>query len=121
MAPQRRAALVEHLGQCAKCDRAFRLFALGAPALQSDAPLDLSSVAHSPVSLSARRSRAAKNSAQRWLAMCAALALFVASGFAAYLSVAAPVGQLSDELTAAEGITEMLAREVPSLSNDLGG
>jgi len=120
-APERSAALVEHLGRCTKCDRAFRLFALGAPVLHTDASPDIPEMSYPRVSRDARRSRSARNSARRWLPMCAALALFVASGLTAYFCVITPVEQLIDELAAEDGITEMLAQEVPSSSNDLGG
>jgi anti-sigma factor RsiW len=120
-APERRAALVEHLGRCTKCDRAFRLFALGASVLHTGAPSDMAEMSHTRVPTGARRSRTARNSVRRWLPMCAALVLFVASGLAAYFSVITPVEQLTDELAAEEGITEMLVQEVPSSSNGLGG
>ncbi|MGH7947771.1 MAG: hypothetical protein ACREQF_00895 [Candidatus Binataceae bacterium] len=121
LAPERRAALVEHLGQCAKCDRAFRLFALGAPVLHTEAPPNMPEMSRARVSPGARRSRTARYAARRWMPMCAALALFVASGFAAYLAVITPVEPLTDELAPAEAIMELLAQEVPPSGGDLGG
>ncbi len=53
--------------------------------------------------------------------MCAALALFAVSGFAAYFSVMSPVDELSEDLAAGDSITEILAQELSVLGNDFGG
>jgi len=119
--PERRAALVEHLGQCAKCDHAFRLFALSAPVLHADAPPDQSGSVLARDASGRPRARADLNSTRRWLPMCAALALFAVSGFAAYFSVMSPVDELSEDLAAGDSITEILAQELSVLGNDFGG
>ena len=36
LAPERRGAFLAHLAECAKCDGAFRIFALTAPVFHSE-------------------------------------------------------------------------------------
>jgi anti-sigma factor RsiW len=119
--PERRAALVEHLGQCGKCDRAFRRFALSAPVLHADAPPEQSGSVLARAAYRRPRVGADSGSTRRWLPMCAALALFAVSGFAAYFSVMTPVDQLTEDLASGDVIAEILGQELSALGNDLGG
>ncbi len=108
----RRAELLAHLKSCAGCDHAFRVFALTAPVLHSDAE-PASRRAPSPArefSLADRPRRfasVARGQArpERWFAMCAAVTIFAAASLAAYLSVTAPVGSLTDELSGSETVS----------------
>jgi len=116
---ERRAELMAHLKGCAKCDRAFRVFALTAPVLYSDAEPKSRTTARPVVRRVALVSRSAAG-ARSWLAMCASVMVIVAASFAAYLSVTAPVGNLTDELADSETSVQLFEQELPGSSNDFG-
>ena len=126
LANSRRTELLTHLSECHKCDRAFRVFALSAPVLHSGTEPSSRRTA------APRRSAAASGSAgvlrnslqpRRWMAMCAVLTIFVASGFAAWLSVAAPMDSLSDAISNdnEEPAVELFSTAVAPTTNDFAG
>ena len=129
----RLAELTAHLTTCAKCNHAFRVFALTAPVLHSaidvSAPPQRASVG-SEFSRTdrPRRFASATHAAPgkpRWLAMSAAAAIFVLASSAAYMSVSAPAESLSDELFSTDTIVnsessaDILAPELPTTESDL--
>ncbi|HVN63954.1 MAG TPA: hypothetical protein VMT58_04915 [Candidatus Binataceae bacterium] len=104
---ERKAELLAHLGDCAKCDRAFRLFALTAPALHSEpkpgspkATADANS--DFPFGTSARRLAAAPvyfAARPRWMAIAAAIAIFALSSAAVGLAEYAPSPSIADAIS----------------------
>lgn len=122
---ERRGALVAHLKECAKCDAAFRSFALSAPVLHSESEPVRSAAAarsdRSPRRDSARRGGAVYREARitrAWVSMAAAVTLFVTGAFAAYFSVATPVGSLTDAISQPEPFVELVSADVQSTGND---
>ncbi len=118
----RRAELLAHMKGCAKCDRAFRTFALTAPVLYSDAEPKSRTTAR-PIARDARRIAAVSGAgagARRWLAMCASVTVIAAASFAAYLSVTAPVGSLTDELADTETSAQIFEQDFPASNSDFG-
>src|SRR5713226_3502193 len=130
---ERRAEIMAHLKTCAKCDHAFRVFALTAPVLHSESdqpPARVSVPARREFSLADRPRRFASASREmasprRWIAMSAAAAIFVVASGAAFYSVKAPRQTLSDELSMPEAwanyevATDPLAAEMPVTESDL--
>ena len=131
---ERRAEILAHLKSCAKCDHAFRIFALTAPVLHSEseppAAARVSAPARREFSLSDRPRRFASVSREtasprRWVAMAAAAAIFVFAGSAAIYSVDAPRDTLSDELSMPDSndnyraAADPLAPEMPVTESDL--
>lgn len=115
--PQARGLLLDHLKQCARCDRAFRAFALtGAllysdPAIAEDRPRESAPFALSPGARHARRG---------WRAVCAMAAMICAAGIAAYLAAAVPGQTLDDALSNPEPSSELIGQEeLPAPLNDL--
>jgi hypothetical protein len=128
---ERRAEILAHLNGCAKCEHAFRVFALTAPVLHSEsepAPAArVSSPARREFSLSDRPRRFASvaleaASPRPWFAMAAAAAIFVIASSAAFYSVNVPRQTLSEELsmpdTNAEAAADPLAPEMPVTESD---
>jgi hypothetical protein len=128
---ERRTEILAHLSSCAKCDHAFRVFALTAPVLHSEsepsAAARVSSPARREFSLSDRPRRFASvaretTTPQRWFAMAAAAAVFVFATSAALYSVNVPRQTLSEELsmpdTNAEAAADPLAPEMPVTESD---
>jgi hypothetical protein len=123
---EQRAALVSHLGGCAKCDRAFRNFALGAPVLHAAGEPPERTVAQGQ---SARVARARRSGGvvrgefvpRRGLAMSAAAMVLIAASLAAYFSVTTPVDTLSDELSTDPVAAQILGPDLYPSSEDLAG
>jgi len=125
LTPERRSELVSHLAECARCDRAFRDFAVSAPALHS--------ASEPPRGVAAERSGVLDSNLRRpagvirgyfqpqRFAMSAAAIVLVAASLAAYLSAAAPAVNLNDELSADPGVTQLLGSELGLSSEDLAG
>ncbi len=129
----RRAELLAHLWQCAKCDHAFRLFALTGAALHSErtpgaAPREAGAVRRDYSSLDrpyrfAAASRASAPS-RPWIAIGAAAMIFLFSSSVAYYSVKAPGDTLTDEIsssdtgTDSESMTDLFGSEFAPASND---
>src|SRR5260370_1966492 len=95
--PERRAETLAHLKSCAKCDHAFRVFALTAPVLHSESqpPPRVYTPARQAFSLGDRPRRFASVSREterprRWIAMSAAAAIFVMASIAAFFSPQPP-------------------------------
>jgi hypothetical protein len=126
LAPERRAALVNHLAGCAKCDRAFRNFALGAPVLHSVGEPPQRPGAERPGGRDARARRSAgvlrgEFIPRRGLAMSAAAMVLIAASLAAYFSVTTPVDTLNDELSTDPVATQILGPDLYPSSEDLAG
>jgi anti-sigma factor RsiW len=130
---EERQVLVRHLGQCARCDHAFRSFALTAPVLHSDAEPP-QSLRRSESRESSRRAASAYREAgssrpagargQVWAAACAALSMVVVAGFAAYFATAVPHETLDQTLTSYQGAAELFSQQhqqLPALTDDLAG
>ena len=128
--PERRAEILAHLKSCAKCDRAFRLFALSAPVLHSESePPAARASARQPFSPGDRPRRFASvsretESPRRWIAMSAAAAIFVMASSAAFFSADTPRETLGEEISMAdasnsyESATDPLAPEMPVTESD---
>jgi anti-sigma factor RsiW len=128
---ERRAEILAHLKSCAKCDHAFRLFALTAPVLHSEseppAAARVSTPARREFSLADRPRRFASisretASPQRWAAMSAAAAIFVMASSVAVYSVSTPHQTLGEELSMPalnfEAAADPLAPEMPVTESD---
>jgi len=124
--PERRAEILAHLKSCPKCDHAFRIFALSAPVLHSEAEPPAS--ARQPFSLGDRPRRFASvaremESPRRWIAMSAAAAIFVVASSAAFFSADTPRETLGEEISMAdasnyETAADPLAPEMPVTESD---
>jgi hypothetical protein len=126
LAAEQRAALVKHLAGCAKCDRAFRNFALGAPVLHSVGEPPRRPVAQGQSARDARARRPAGVARsefvpRRGLAMSAAAMALIAASLAAYFSVTTPLDTLNDELSADPIATQILGSDLYPSSEDLAG
>jgi len=116
LAPERRTAFNAHLAECAKCDQAFRVFALTAPVFHSGMEPNRPHVARRiPASLrfEARRSSA-------WLSMAAVLALFITGASAAYYSVDTSPQTLSEAIHQPSQFVELVSADMPEAYSDLG-
>jgi anti-sigma factor RsiW len=132
LTPEQRQELSAHLRGCARCDRSFRLFALSAPVLYSESePVrEVSEPGAREFSYAARTYRdvaapgVAAAGAQAWVAVCAALSMVVAAGFAAYLATAVPRQTLDDTLTTDQWTTQLFSQREqppPLPTNNLAG
>jgi len=122
----RRAELVSHLAGCARCDRAFRNFALGAPVLHSVGEPAARAAAEGQSARDWRGRRPAgvirgEFVPRRGLAMSAAALVLVAASLVAYFSVTTPVDTLNDELTTEPVATQILGSDLYPSSEDLAG
>jgi predicted anti-sigma-YlaC factor YlaD len=121
---ERSAELYAHLKGCAKCDHAFRVFALTAPVLHSAAEPERNAAEYRRrAAYSARRGLSVTRPAReprRLLAMCAGVMVIFAASMAAYLSVAAPIGSYADEITNSESVYDFPVDVTPT-SNDFAG
>ena len=130
--PERRAETLAHLKSCAKCDHAFRVFALTAPVLHSESEpppaARVSAPARQAFSLGDRPRRFASMSREterprRWVAMSAAAAIFVMASSAAFFSADTPRQTFGEEISMAEatnyeGSADPLAPEMPVTESD---
>jgi predicted anti-sigma-YlaC factor YlaD len=126
LAEERRTALTAHLKECAKCEQAFRTFALTAPVLHCDAEPPARRVVTRLQALGARRPPSVtrrRAPVRRWAAMCAVITIFVAAGLSAWLSVAAPIGDLSAAINndSDEPAVQLLGQDLGLTSSDLAG
>jgi len=130
--PERRAEILAHLKGCAKCDHAFRIFALTAPVLHSESDPPPAARASAPArqafSLGDRPRRFASvprepETPRRWIAMSAAATIFVVASSAAFLSTDTPRQTFGEEISMAEpanyeAATDPLAPEMPVTESD---
>jgi anti-sigma factor RsiW len=126
LAAERRAALVNHLAGCAKCDRAFRNFALAAAVLHSAGEPPRRAAAERPWSRDPRARRAGtvvrgEFVPRRGLAMSAAAMVLIAASLAAYFSVRTPVDTLNEELSTDPIAAQTLGPDLYPSSEDLAG
>ena len=127
LAGERRAALVNHLAGCAKCDRAFRNFAVAAPVLHSvggEPPARIHAEGQGGRGARALRAGGVVRGEfvqRRGLAMSAAAMVLIAASLAAYFSVTTPVDTLNDELSTEPIATQILGPDLYPSSEDLAG
>jgi len=122
MTPEERTAFLAHVGRCARCDRAFRVFALTAPVLHGDtasrepvgvaqasvAPHDSSPYARREPAIPSRRGvpvtpivpRASRT-------VWAAAALAAAALFVLYIAAATPGQTLEDAITGEDAVGDL--------------
>jgi hypothetical protein len=115
MTPEERTAFLAHVGRCARCDRAFRVFALTAPVLHGESPskesmgVAQSSVAtheswpyaRSELSVTSRRGATVTGSAavpRASRTVWAAAALAAAALLVVYIAAATPGQTLEDAI-----------------------
>lgn len=99
---ERRRRLLEHLGGCAGCDRAFRGFALSAPVLHSEVL-----PAAEPIAERWRRPARAEPTRLAWLAAGAMATLALAATLTAYLAIASPEETLDQALSPPDTAAEL--------------
>src|ERR1700722_5721757 len=120
---ERREAFVAHLAECAKCDAAFRTFALTAPVFHSEAEPQRPLPVARRISVSARRGGGAHREprrAQAWLSIAAAVALFITGASAAYFSEDTPDQTLSEAIHQPSQIVELVSADYPEANSDFG-
>ncbi len=122
LTPEERTAFLAHVGRCARCDRAFRVFALTAPVLHGDtasrepvgvaqasvAPHDSSPYARREPAIPSRRGvpvtpivpRASRT-------VWAAAALAAAALFVLYIAAATPGQTLEDAITGEDAVGDL--------------
>ncbi|MHB8381209.1 MAG: zf-HC2 domain-containing protein [Candidatus Binataceae bacterium] len=125
----RRAELNAHLGQCLKCDQAFRTFATTAPVLHSDHAPNIASAQPRAFTLETAMRTGAPNphpdypEPRRWLALCASAIIFIAASTGAYLAVTPPADTLTQALTNPDETSaqQLFGADLPDRSAELGG
>jgi hypothetical protein len=122
-----RKQLTEHFGQCAACERAFRIFTLTAPALHSDFPPPGQAVQRatggvagpSPFKIDPWPARSAIS---RWTALGACVSIVAAAGLAAYLAASSAEQTFTDALGNYQPSSELFSgQELPPAPDDLAG
>jgi anti-sigma factor RsiW len=124
LTPEERTAFLAHLGRCARCDRAFRVFALTAPVLHGDsasrAPMGVgqasvathesSPYARREPAITSRRGATVTGSAvvpRASRTVWAAAALAAAALFAIYVAAATPGQTLEDAITSEDPVGDL--------------
>lgn len=122
MTPEERTAFLAHVGRCARCDHAFRVFALTAPVLHGNSasrePMGVAqaSVATHEFSPSARREPAVTSrrgatvtpvAPRASRTVWAAAALAAAALFVVYVAVATPGQTLEDAITGEDPVSDL--------------
>lgn len=120
LTPEERTAFVAHVGRCARCDRAFRVFALTAPVLHGDSvtrePMGVVSVATQESLLYARREPSATSHRGATVTpvvprasrtVWAAAALAAAALFVLYIAAATPGQTLEDAITGEDPVGDL--------------
>jgi anti-sigma factor RsiW len=122
--PERRAAFLEHLAGCSKCDAAFRTFALTAPVFHSDAePAATAAAGARRIPASARREGRVYREPRRastWLSIAAVLGLFITGVSAAYFSEQAPNQTLTEAIQQPSQFVELVSADVQDSNSDFG-
>ena len=121
LTPEERTAFLAHVGRCARCDRAFRVFALTAPVLHGDSesrePMRVaqaSGATHEPSpygrrepAITSRRGAAVAAAVPRASRMVWAAALAAAALFAIYVAAATPGQTLEDAITGEDPVSDL--------------
>jgi len=121
MTPEERTAFLAHVGRCARCDRAFRVFALTAPVLHGDSasrepmPAQASVATHesSPYarrepSVTSRRGATVTPVVPRASrTVWAAAALAAAALFVLYIAAATPGQTFEDAITGEDAVGDL--------------
>ena len=123
LSAERRGAFVAHLAECAKCDAAFRTFALTAPVFHSDVEPARPMLLAARVPAAARREGRAYREPRRvqaWLSIAAVVALFITGASAAYISVKTPDETLSEAIHQPSQFVEVVSADFPQANSDFG-
>jgi len=124
LTPEERTAFLAHVGRCARCDRAFRVFALTAPVLHGDtasrepvgvaqasvAPHDSSPYARREPAIPSRHGATVTRSAVMPRASrtaWAAAALAAAALFVLYIAAATPGQTFEDAITGEDAVGDL--------------
>ena len=120
LTPKERTAFLAHVGRCARCDRAFRVFALTAPVLHGDSAtrerVGMASVATQESSLYARRDPSVTSRRGATVTpvvprasrtVWAAAALAAAALFVLYIAAATPGQTLEDAITGEDPVSDL--------------
>ena len=127
LTPEERTAFLTHVGRCARCDRAFRVFALTAPALHGDSatrePAGVAPVATQESSLYARREPSVTSRRGATVTpvvprasrtVWAAAALAAAALFVLYIAAATPGQTLEDAITGEDPVSDLSTANLES-------
>ena len=121
LTPEERGAFLAHVGRCARCDHAFRVFALTAPVLHGDsAPGELPAAQRSvatyesspyarlePAVTSRRGATVTAVAPRASRTVWAAAALAAAALFAVYVAAATPGQTLEDAITSEDPVSDL--------------
>lgn len=121
LAPEERTAFLAHVGRCARCDRAFRVFALTAPVLHGDSesiePMRVAQAlgaTHEPSpygwrepAITSRRGATVAAAVPRASRMVWAAALAAATLFAVYVAAAIPGQTFEDAITGEDSVGDL--------------
>jgi hypothetical protein len=121
LSPELRTAFNGHLRECGKCDGAFRVFALTAPVLHSEAEPNRPALA---TRTSASRWREVRNNrdarSSAWMSIAAVLALFITGASAAYYSVETSPETLTEAIYQPSQFVELVSADMPEANSDFG-
>ena len=127
---ERSQGLLTHLSGCAKCDRAFRIFALSAPMLNANGGRPAASVSRTGGGHASARSAAVMRRAtlyrlpprqSRLMRLGAGMSAVAVAAMVAYLAAARPRQSMDDAFGSYYSTVDMYGQEMPAFSNDLAG
>ena len=129
---ERRQSLIAHLRRCAKCDRAFRMFALSAPMLnthgkhraQASASIGSRRPAHPAVRNKIIRPAAIGPSVEarsRLVRLGAGVSAVAVAAMVAYLAASRPSELRHDPFGSFYSTVDLYGQEMPAFPNDLAG
>jgi len=122
MTPEERTVFLAHVGQCTRCDRAFRVFALTAPVLHGDAapkePMGVAEVSvathesspyawREPVPTSRRGTPVTPVVPRASRTVWAAAALAAAALFVVYIAAVTPGQTFEDAITGEDPVSDL--------------
>lgn len=121
--------LMAHLSGCAKCDRAFRIFALSAPMLNASGRRSVVAVLRSSGHASARSGAVMRRATlyrlpprqSRLMRLGAGMSAVAVAAMVAYLAAARPRQSLDDAFGSYYSTVDMYGQEMPAIPNDLAG
>lgn len=113
--PAQADELTDHLERCGLCEQAFRLFALTAPVLHSEAEAIDAMLGNEKRPRPARRTPAA-GAAESRATVWTALSMLIAASIIAYIAAATPNESLSDALSKIQTSSALSAVQEPPAS-----
>lgn len=122
--PAPAAALTDHLERCGLCEQAFRLFALSAPVLYSEAEtVEAMLEGRRRPARSTRSVAADRDTIDSHGMVWTALSMLIAASVIAYFSFATPNESLNDALTKSQASSAVSAVQEPpsSFIDDFAG